>query len=302
MLDFRHETFLVLAKIKNYTKTAQTLHMTQPAVTQHIQYLEKNYQCKLFLYSGKELCLSEQGMILEQFLLSLRVDSEQIKLTMNQCSEQALPLIFGATLTIGEFIMPKILTKIMKEYPKQPLSMIMENTQTLLGKLATGEIDFALIEGFFDQNDYQTQPLMKAQFIPICSAISPLAKQHVNFEILQSQPLILREKGSGTREILEQALHQHNLTLNAFPTIFEIGHMRTIKELVAENLGISFLYQCACEVELANNQLVKIPLKNFQVEHEFTIVFLKHRKLSINTNHWISFIKEQVNLTYFTTN
>lgn len=295
MLDFRHETFLALCKMKNYTKTAQALHMTQPAITQHIQYLEKIYDCKLFQYQGKELCLSEQGIILERFLLSLRVDSEQIKLTMNQCDEKPLPLIFGATLTIGEYIMPPVLTKIMKDHPHQPLTMFMENTQTLLRKLAEGEIDFALIEGFFDQSNYQTQPFMKAKFIPICSPQSDLTTHSITFEQLQLERLILREKGSGTREILEQALHQHNLTLNAFPTIYEIAHMKTIKHLVIENLGISFLYQCACEVELATHQLVEIPLKDFQIVHEFTIVFLKHRKLSINTNQWIDFIKETVN-------
>ena len=294
MIDYRHETFLTLAKIKNYTKTAESLHMSQPAVTQHIQYLENEYQTKLFNHEGKVLTLSEQGVILQQFLLSLRADSEQIRMMMKQASHQPLPLNFGVTLSIGEFIMPPILTNILKEFPNQPISMSMDNTETLLRKLNDGEIDFAIIEGFFDKHSFTTDYLCTSSFIPVCSPASPYSKGKISIDDLVHARLILREKGSGTREFLEQALHKHNLSIHSFPKICEIAHMKTIKELVSENLGITFLYDCTVKNEIKKHTLCKINLIDYNEEHDFTFVYLNNRILTHNILPWIELIKSLV--------
>ena len=135
--------------------------------------------------------------------------------------------------------MPGIICVMLKDNPRLNVHMEVGNSQVLLAKLRRGELDFALIEGIIDRL-FSLEP-----FVPICSPNSPLAFGPVSFEELLQYPLILREKGSGTREILENILKQYNYSPASFQNIIEIGNMAAIKQLVASDIGISFMYEIA---------------------------------------------------------
>lgn len=293
MLDFRHETFLVLCKIKNYTKTAEALYITQPAVTQHIKYLEKHYGTKLFQYEGKTLVLTKQGKLLQDAAMTIRADSERLLPMMAKQNRQQIPLNFGATLSIGEYVMPKILPALLQEYPDLNIKMAVDNTQVLLSALRDGKIDFALLEGMFNTSDYYAKIFSKEEFIAICAKDSPLANQKVNFDKILDHRLILREKGSGTREVFEQSLLVHNLTIESFERICEIGNMAAIKELVAKGLGISFVYKTAVLKELMSGELYQIHIEDFSILREFNFVFLKNSIHKIEYLQWYQFLKKQ---------
>ncbi|MEG1126432.1 MAG: LysR family transcriptional regulator [Oscillospiraceae bacterium] len=275
MLDFRHETFLVLCRLGSYTKTAEELHMTQPAVTQHIKYLEQMYGCKLLHYDARALTLTHAGQILRQFASTMRADSNRLAKIMSEANEAQTPLCFGATLTIGEYAMPKVLAKLLPENPKRKITMLVDNTEMLLQRLREGEIDFALLEGVFDKEKYAHELLSKEAFIPVCAKGMFENKSLEMAEILP-QSLILREKGSGTRDILEQVLREENLGINAFGSVCEIGNMSVIKQLVAKGLGITFLYKIAALAELENGTLEEINLRGFSAYREFNFVYLKN--------------------------
>src|SRR5690554_5699387 len=131
MLDNRLQTFLTLCETCNYTKTAEKLNMTQPAVTQHIQFLEDYYQVKLIAGRGKNFSLTEEGKALEEYVKTLKANSERILPLLQSIKNRVKPLNFGATLTIGEYMVPPILHKIFKEDPETDISMIVENTNIL---------------------------------------------------------------------------------------------------------------------------------------------------------------------------
>src|SRR5690554_5988106 len=135
MIDYRHQTFLTLAEIKNYTKTAKQLHMTQPAITQHIQFLEEKYKCKLFEYINKNLELTMQGEELQKLLLKIAADIKHFKRDLNNINEFQESLIFGATLSIGEYIMPNIIAKLLEQNSNLEIHMEVNNTENLLKKL-----------------------------------------------------------------------------------------------------------------------------------------------------------------------
>ncbi|WP_326908723.1 LysR family transcriptional regulator [Sedimentibacter sp. MB31-C6] len=274
MIDFRHKTFLELCKVRNYTKTAENLHMTQPAVTQHIKYLEQIYGGKLFIYSGKNLTITSKGKKLYEYTQRMIADSKKIEEMVISHNEN-ITISFGATLTIGEFVMPSIISRVMKEKKNLHFNMFVENTKSLLLKLQSGEISFALLEGFFDKSKYGYKLFRKEQFISVCSSKSPLKNGKYALEELLNERLILREKGSGTRDILEQILHEVNLSKDNFKSIIEIGNMSAIKELVAQDLGITFMYKAAAQKDLVNSELYKINLDNFEVNREFNFVYLK---------------------------
>ncbi len=274
MLDFRMETFLTLCEEKSYTKTARKLCITQPAVSQHIRYLEQYYGKKLFNYKGKNLILTTQGEQLLKYTLLSKADWNKVADTLNK-EEGVKRIHFGATLTVGEYVMPEILSELIGQTTTITFSMLVDNTETLLQKLQQGQIDFAFVEGQLDKNEYTTRLFSHARFIPVCSVQHNFASRQVSFDEIFAQRLIVREVGSGTRGVLEQVLLEHNQKIQNFSNIIEIGNLNVIKNLVARGLGITFLYENAVEDEILNGKLQQILLSEFEAEREFNFVCMK---------------------------
>jgi DNA-binding transcriptional LysR family regulator len=286
MLDNRLHTFLTLCETCNYTKTAQILNMTQPAVSQHIQFLENYYQVVLILRKGKNFSLTEEGESLQQYVRTLKANSERILPLLHRIKNQVKPLNFGATLTIGEYTIPPILYQIFKEDPKTNISMFVENTHVLQKMLWKGKIDFALLEGHFDKNQFEYKLISNETFIGVCSPENKIASKLNDLEELLEQNLILREPGSGTRDILEQALYNQNLSIKDFKRKIEIGNMNAIKELCHQNIGITFMYREAVKKEISQGYLKEIPIRNFNISHPFNFVFLKNCPDKVQIEHW----------------
>ena len=275
MLDYRHETFLAVYRIGSYTKAAQELNLTQPAVSQHIKALEAHYGCRLFTYANKTLTPTPEGRLLYRFASRISSDSDLLAEQLRQEQSSRLQLRFGATLSIGQYIMPEVLGRLLRAYPTASLSMLVENTERLLDKLEQGSIQFALIEGLFDKSAYHSELFALEPFIGVCSPDSPLAQGSVELEELLATRLIVRERGSGTREILEHLLHGRNLSIASFPQVTEIGNMEAIKQLVKTGLGITCLYQAAVQKELAAGERKKLVVPGLAARSELNFVFLK---------------------------
>lgn len=276
MLDYRMYTFLTLSEVLNYTKAASVLCITQPAVSQHIKYLEQNLQVKLFQHNGKELQLTKQGYFLAESLKRMVADEKKLTATLKQMDRDIQHLKFGATLTIGEFILPEKLASFLSVHPNTSISMVVENTSVLLDMLKHGEINFAFIEGYFKKSEYAYTLLSKERFVALKGVNYNLKKDVHTIEDLLDETLIIREDGSGTREILMRILNEKNLTLHDFTRRIEIGNINAIKHLVKKNQGITFLYEAAIKEEVSNKELEIIPLSNFAIEREFNFITLKN--------------------------
>ncbi|MEQ3306721.1 LysR family transcriptional regulator [Fusobacterium varium] len=292
MLDFRIYTFLELCKTLSYTKTAEKLHMTQPAVTQHIKFLEEFYKNKLFLYSGRTLSLTEYGKLLHRYLVAMNSDSEKVREKILNLSSNNHTLNFGATLTIGEYVIPKVLRKLSSDYPEINVSISVKDTKLLLEKLENGDIEFLLVEGFFEKTKYDSFLFSKEEFVAVCSIKNRFSQGEFTFEDLLEERIIVREKGSGSRDIFEKILYDNNLSINDFNKKYEIENIKIIKEMVKNNAGITFIYKTAIEEEIKKGEITVIKLKNFHAEREFNFVFLKDSIHKQEYKNWFEFMKK----------
>ena len=276
MLDFRMDTFLEVCRCRNYTRAAENLNITQPAVTQHIQYLQNYYGVKLFIYRNKQLTLTPEGELLQRAALTMRHDEEKLKRDMGDLKAGRRSIRFGATLTIGEYLLPQRVADYMKRNPATDVHMVVEDTKSLLRRLNEGELDFAVVEGYFHKSEYDYILWSYEPYICVRSPGYPLPEGPLHLRDLFSQELILRNDGSGTRDVLVKALEGMNYHLSDFRHIIEISDLFVIKELVKRGCGITFLYRKAVEKELAEGSLCQVALTDFQISHEFTFLWRKN--------------------------
>ena len=285
MLDPRWNTFLVLCETMNYTRAAERLCLTQPAVNHHIHYLEDHYGCRLFSYEGKVLRLTEAGVKLREYTRSLAYNSRKVEESM--MAPKPLSLRIGASKTIGEFVVAPKVERFLRDYPEASFSLIVDNTQVLLRMLEAGKLDFVLVEGFFDGSRYETTLYRKEEFFGICPPGHRFAGRAISLTELESERILIREPGFGTRAIFEEALRRENRTLKSYPNVATISDFSTIKSLVADGLGVSFLYAPAVSGELERGELVRFDLAGLPMSGAFSFVCLKDNLFAADWIAWM---------------
>ena len=241
MLDNRVETFLALCEKMNYTKTAETLHITQPAVTQQIRWLEEYYGCRLFSYQGKVLRLTEKGETLRRLAQQMTANAQGILQEMEREENMEIHLRIGATKTIGDYMLPPIMVDFLQEYPQYRLHLTVDNTGKLLHMMEEGKIDFAIVEGFFDKEKYDFTLYKRERFMGICGKACPLRGKSISLWETHTEPLILREPGSGTRDILEELLKENNFTIHSYSAVQEISNFQAINFDIFRELNFVYL-------------------------------------------------------------
>ena len=276
MLDFRIKTFLTVCRTLNYTRAAEELALTQPAVTQQIASLERDYGVKLFSYSHRKLSLTAEGRIAYQGLSAIAHDDEVLRNKMRAASFGAsIPLRIGMTLTAGEYLVAAPLGRYLREHPEISVTVRSGGTRAILDMLDTNQIDCAFMEGFFDKSSYVGKNLCTERFVAICASNHRFAKEPRCLEDLLGETLILREPGSGSREVLTHALAARNLSTEAFTNTCTVESLDIIKIFVTEDLGISFVYEAAFEQECNAGSLRVIDLPEAPMSHDVCFVRLK---------------------------
>ena len=272
MMDYRIDTFLLVCERMNYRKTAEILGITQPAVSQQIHFLEQQYGCKLFVYKNARLQKTEAAELLEQYARAMRLQEQHLRQKLN-CKIQELKI--GATKTIGDYVLKEqIRTFLTPE--DHALSLVVDNTEHLLKLLEENQLDFAVVEGYFDRSRFDSQLLRLEPFVGVCSKAHPFAGREIPLPELFSQPLIHREEGSGTRAILEQMLQSRNQSLSRFKRQICISSFPVILDLVKNGYGVSFVYQVLAD---SDPDIAKFTISGETILREFRIVYLKYADL-----------------------
>lgn len=275
MLDFRIETFLCVCRHMNFTYAAEELHITQPAVSQHIRFLEDYYSAKLFERDGKKIKLTPSGEVLLKAMTVIRNDETAIKENIISSAKSKEVLRLGVTLTIGEYVIAKPVAQYIKNHPDTNVIVKFANTAQLSSLILNGELDIALVEGNFDKTAFCACVYKAEKYIPVCSAQHNFAKSVSCLFDLLSERLIVRERGSGTRDILEKNLELRNIRISDFSGCVEADNIHLIVSLLKSDCGISFLYKAAVSEETEKGTLREIKLNDFNIEHNFTFLWNK---------------------------
>lgn len=275
MLDFRIDTFLEVCRLMNYTRAAEQLNLTQPAVSQHIRWLEEQCGVKLFHYENKQLSLTAAGQMLRSAAITMKQDQMFLYRRMQEAESEDADLCFGVTPTVGMYLIPKPLAAYRRRHPSAKVSMQVENSELLCRWLDSGEIDFAILEGYFHKEDYDSMLYRTERYLAVCAQDYPFQNTPHQLADLLGETLLVREEGSGNREIIRRSLSRKNLALQDFRSLFEVGDMNVLKQMLVQGCGIGFLYEAAVQEDLQQGRLRIIELEDFAEDHDITFLWRK---------------------------
>jgi DNA-binding transcriptional LysR family regulator len=274
MIDTKIKTLLTLAHIGNYTKTAEALYLTQPAISHHIRLLEKEYGIKIFYTNKKKLKATPEGEILIEYARKVMALSERARQAVEDSQRAIQRFSIGITVTLaGEYFVSQVFASYFKEHPEIHINIVVNTAKKIYNMLNSYEIDWAIVEGDIPSTDF-TSILLDNDYL--CLAVSPkhrfAKRKNVSLSELKKEKLILRSPKSGTRQLFEDYLLTHSENIKDFNIIIEIDDNTTIKELVASNLGITIIAHSVCKNEEAAGKLVTIPIDNKKMTRAINIV------------------------------
>jgi DNA-binding transcriptional LysR family regulator len=252
------EIFTAVARLGSVTQAAKQLLLSQSAVSMALADLENHHNGALFIRRGRTLILNDRGKLLLPLAEEIIEQAANFtKYLETSAQEPTGELKIGASTTIGIYLLPLLVANFSKQYPKARITMQVGNTEVISTSLAQGKLDLALIEGPCHIDKLRQTRWFDDRLVIIAAPSHPwVNKGIVTQKKLQKEKWIMREAGSGTREVFEHAL---GLPLQQLKEIIELGHTEAIKKAVEAGLGVSCLSQLAVQRELDLGVLVAIP-------------------------------------------
>ncbi|PLT34055.1 LysR family transcriptional regulator [Bacillus sp. V5-8f] len=286
------KTFVTLAEVKNFTKTAEMLRMSQPSVSLHIKNLEKEFQTKLFQRSPKYLKITPTGEILydrAKQMITIYEQTRQDILEHHNSIKGELKI--GASFTIGEYILPSLLFDLQQDYPELELQVIIGNTEEIVEFVRLYQVDIGLIEGQTNEKEVSVHPFMEDELYVVSATNHELAcKDEVTIPDLQNQAWVTREVGSGTREYLNHVIRSNGLKVKS---ILTISSNQGIKETIINGMGLSLLSGSVIERDVQHNNLSIIKLKNQSFIRTLSYVYSPIMQDKKNVKTFIGALKKK---------
>lgn len=294
IFDFRLKVFQTVADNLSFTKAAKTLLISQPAVTRHINELERQLGVRLFRRLGNGIELTAEGDLLQSHARKIfsqyRAFEEELGRIQNVNSGS---LLMGASTTISQYILPGILAQFKKRFPDVKVQLFSGNTETIEHMLLAEQIDLGLIEGNSNLVQIHYENFVKDEIVLVARVGNKLLqKQEMALGLLPSIPLVLREAGSGTLDVIEAVLKSHNIVLSDLNVEMQIGSTEGIKHYIQNSDAAAFLSIHTITRELAANQLMIVDVRGFDIVRTLQFISLHGRSTHL-TNVFMAFCKRQ---------
>jgi len=294
MADRRLQVFHAVAKHLSFTKAAEALFMTQPAVTFQIRQLEEHINTRLFDRAHGRIALTPAGLLALGYAERILALSAELDTRLKEISGQvAGPLLIGASTTIAEFLLPQVLGEFKSRFPGVVPRLFVANSEAVQARIAERTLDLGFIEGDSHLPSLAADICCDDELQVVCAPSHPLAKAKVATpKSLTEHSYISREPGSGTREVIDRYLQKVGVSPDSLQVVMELGSPEALKGLVSTGLGFAVMSRASVTKETQLGQLVRIPLAPRLTRH-LSVVYPKERFHSLLVSGFVQFAKER---------
>jgi DNA-binding transcriptional LysR family regulator len=295
MADRRLQVFHAVAKHLSFTKAAEALFMTQPAVTFQIRQLEEHFDTRLFDRAHGRIALTPAGQSALEYAERILALSAELDTRMKEVSGQiAGPLLIGASMTIAEFLLPQVLGEFKSRFPGVVPRLFVANSEAVQARIAERTLDLGFIEGESHLPSLTTDTCCEDELQVVCAPTHALARlSAVPPRALTEHAYISREPGSVTREVIDGYLQKAGVSPDAMQQVMELGSPEALKGVAATGLGFAIMSRAIVTKETQLGQLVCIALSPRLTRH-LAVVYPKERFHSRVVNSFVQFAKERL--------
>jgi len=274
----QYEVFYTVATQLSFSKAAEILCISQPAVSKQVKKLEGNLGVALFERKGSQIALTSSGEQLLNHLQKARVLQAEIFADVEIIKDQLKArgeLKVGASTTLSLYVLPKILSSFRRNMPNIRILLVNRNSENVLKALINNEIDLAITEAHHDINAVQFERFMEDEIIPVCSSHSHLADTTIDIGQIKNLPLVMRERGSGTLSVLNREFEKIKIKPNDLNITARLGGTEALKNYLVQDTAVGFLSRLAVIKELESKELKEVNIRSFTVKRSFDFVMRK---------------------------
>ncbi|MEJ2183933.1 MAG: selenium metabolism-associated LysR family transcriptional regulator [Nitrospirota bacterium] len=293
MEDHKLRVFCTVAETRSFSKASEIIHLTQPAVSLQIQALEDTYETKLFDRSSSTVTLTPSGEILYKYakeILTLYAQAEKDIGELTGLVKGSISI--GASTTIGNYVLPSVLSDFKRKNPKIKIHLLVGNTRRVVELLNAGNLDLGLVEGEATKYKIITEKFLSDELTLIVPSMHPWAKRkEVSMLDIIKEPLIFREEGSGTRQVIEQHLSKRGIGTQNMNITTILGSTEAIKQAVEDGTGISIVSKWAVRRENRYGTIKPVKFKEGRMLRDFSLVFNKNTVTSYAVDEFLNFLR-----------
>ena len=274
MSDFRLKVFRSVANNLSFTKASQELFIIQPAITKHIQELETCYKARLFDRQGNKISLTEAGKLLLEHSERILDAYKRLEYDMHLLHDDYIgELKLGASTTISQYVLPPLLGSFIRKFPQVTLSLLNGNSRGVEVALQEHRVDLGLVEGLYRLPNLKYTTFLEDELVAVVHTRNKLSlPEEIEPKDLAGIPLVLRERGSGTLDVIERALQQHNIKLSSLNVMMYLGSTESIKLFLENTDCMGIVSIRSISKELASGTFRVIEIKGMQMMREFCFV------------------------------
>jgi DNA-binding transcriptional LysR family regulator len=274
MFDFRLKVFYTAARQLSFSRAAEALFISQPAVSKHIRALEELYKVKLFVRQGSKISLTSDGRVLLRYAEEIFVLYRKLQFEMDKrAGKNSGGLRLGASTTIAQYVLPGILAGFHDRFPEIRVHLINGNTRQIENSLMEKEIELGVIEGYAKKPELKYTPFMKDEIVLVTRSDNPQkGSDEMTMERLKKVPLAIREFGSGTLQVIQHYLKSHHLTLADLNIEMQLGSTEGIKHYLKKTRCFAFLSLHSVLEELERHELTIIEIPGPPIHRYFHFI------------------------------
>ena len=295
-MDLRRlEIFLKVAELGSFSRAADALFLTQPTVSEHVRALEDELGVQLLDRLGRGTTPTKAGTLLLGYARRMLTLSREARQAIEQFQGRVSgELVLGGSTIPGEYVLPALIGAFRTKYPDVSISLRIGPSRQVQDWVEQGHVEVGVVGAVPSSRVLESRPLMADDLVLIVPPEHPwAARKTVALEDVRREPMIVRERGSGSRETLEEALRQAGLDLTAFRVVAEIASTQAVKQAVRAGLGVSFVSDRAVTDECRAKLLVCVRVRDLTVTRAFHLVVHKDRSRSPLAQAFLAFIESQ---------